>query len=233
MAFVIVVIVIVVFGVAIVGAAARKRSAMNAEARAVQEVARRYGWSYQRSDPRWVNVISGTPPAAPMVLPRKGTVLNVVEANLDGTVVTFFHLLAANAVRGRGAVGLAIEAGTKNPTEHTYCVLALPAQVVPMTVCPPGDWAARRVRPEGLTNRCSSGDPVFDQQFVLTSAYPAEAAQALTPELKQFVSSTWTPFTVGETGHLLTWRKGRVADGEQLVAQGRALAHVAAHLLHR
>lgn len=233
MTFLVILAVIALLAVAILGPTVAKRRTLKTEAAHLQGVAHQFGWSYHPSDNRWVNVLSGSPPAAPVKYPRRGSVLNVMDANMDGTPVTFFHLLAANAVSGRGAVGIAWEKASVNKTEHTFCALRLPGPVPPMTVCPPADWAARRVDVGRLANRYLTGDPAFDQQFVLSTPRPAEAVAALTPQLRQVVAGTWTPFTVSESGHLLTWRPGRITDGHQLVAQGRALAQVAACLAHR
>lgn len=230
MTLLVILLVIAAIAVAIIGPTARKRSVINAECRAMEQMAQHHGWSYQRINARWVTILGATPPAAPRQHGRTGTVLNVMSTNMDGAAITYFHLLARNAVSGRGAAGLAWEAATVDKTEHTYCALQLPTKVAPMTVCPPADWTARGFKPQSLAHYCSSGDPQFDQVFMLVSTYPQAAAPLLTPALKHYVASTGIPFTVDESGYLLTWRPGRITDAPQLMAQGQALAHIATHL---
>jgi hypothetical protein len=233
MTFLVIVLVIVALGVIIITPAVLKRRGHKAAAVATQGVAQRYGWTYTSTDARWANVVSDTPPAVARRYRRDCRVTDVLDANMDGTWLSFFHMAAANAVSGRGYVGIIWAARAKNPTDHTYCAMRLPVPVVPMAVCSHADWAARRIRPRQLANHYSSGDPTFDQQFVLTTSYPGDAAQVLTPDLKHLVASMHVPFMVTADGYLLTWRPGRITDGEQLVGQGRALAHLAALLVRR
>lgn len=233
MTFLVIMGVIVALGAIIITPAVLKRRAHKAAAVAMQGVAQRYGWKYTATDNRWATVVSTTPPAVARRYQRYCWVTNVLDANMDGTWLSFFHLAAANAVSGRGYVGIALAARAKNPTDHTFCALRLPAPVVPMAVCSHADWAARRIRPGQLANHYSSGDPAFDQQFVLTTGYPGDAALVLTPDLKHLVASMQVPFMVTADGYLLGWRPGRITDGDQLVAYGRALAQVAALLVRR
>jgi hypothetical protein len=204
-----------------------RRGQIKADGAVLQAVAQQFGWSYQKDDRRLVAILGYTPPAMVLGMPRNGTVANVLTGDLDGHQVRCFHLYAENAVSGRGAVGLAIEAATKNRTEHTFCALQLRAPVPQMVVCRPEDWAARKVHADKLTDRYATGDASFDQWFVLTTQHPHQAVPAVTPALRQFVYSTGTSFAVDPSGWALTWAPGRITDGNHLVHMGRNLAQVA------
>jgi hypothetical protein len=229
----IVMLAIVTFLAVAMAPPALRLRALKAAAVAVAGVAQRHGWTYMSTDGRWATIVSDTPPAVARRFRRRCWVSNVVDANIDGTWLSFFHLAAADVLDGRRHVGIIWAARARKVTDHTFCALRLRVPVAPMAVCSHGDWAARRLRPRQLANHYSSGDPAFDQQFVLTTGYPGDAAQVLTPELRHLVASIDVPFMVTAEGYLLTWRPGLITDGEQLVAQGRALAQLAALLVHR
>jgi hypothetical protein len=226
-------VVVVILAAFVVGGSIALLVAMSRRRRdtaALRAVAQRFGWSYKGRVHGWQSVLGGTPPGAPLGYGRTGRIRHVIEGPVDGATVTLFHLEAFNAVSGRGAAGMAAAAALKNRTEHTVGAVRLPGPTAQMTVAPPADWAARRVDPGQLPNRCATGDPWFDQQFVVTSIHPAAAARALTPDVRQAVASFWVPFAADPSGYLLTWRAGYITDGDQLWAQSRGLVYVASLL---
>lgn len=63
MTFLVILVVIAALAVAVIGPTVAERRTLDAEAAHLQGVAR-FGWSYHPGDNRWVNVLSGSPPAA-------------------------------------------------------------------------------------------------------------------------------------------------------------------------
>lgn len=220
-------------GAAVMGGAVRARRAGAADADAVRAVADRRGWSYAPPGPRWSALVTRTPPAAATRFGRECTVANVVEATIDGVDVTLFHLRARNTASWRRPGRRMILPAARNRTEHTYCAMSLPERVVPMTVCRPADWAVRHIRSRHLAHHYLSGDPDFDERFVLTTGYPGDAALVFTVGLKELVARTEIPFAVTPSGYLLAWREGRITDDDQLVELGRTVVHLAADLMRR